>query len=275
MIIACLQMTSCPDVTQNMDELKQQCLNLPKERPLLLCLPEGFACFAGAADANLQLANNGQADEVIKQLAALCQEHNIWLSAGTIPLPASQTQHWAASLLFNAQGEVVGRYHKMHLFDVEVADGTGQYQESRYTAAGNEVVVVDSPFGPIGLSVCYDVRFPALYNKMRLEGAEMLLVPSAFTCPTGEAHWHALLRARAIENQCYVVAAAQVGDHGHGRHTYGHSVIISPWGEIVAENKKQRGLIYHTLDRSMLEQIRAKMPIILHTKFTCELKNEF
>ncbi|MDP5212777.1 carbon-nitrogen hydrolase family protein [Pseudoalteromonas tunicata] len=274
-MIVCLQMCSGPDVVQNLQNLKKACEDLPATRPLLLCLPESFVCFAGAPDANLKLAHSEQIDAVLDELAALSIKYDIWLAAGTLPLKANDNKHYAASLLFNAQGEIVAQYNKMHLFDVLVADQTGSYQESTYTQAGEQVCVVDSPFGKLGLSVCYDIRFAALYSKMRQLGAEIILVPSAFTQVTGAAHWHALLKARAIEQQCYVVAAAQVGDHGNNRHTYGHSLIVSPWGEVLAEQKTQCGLISYQADLALVAQIRAKMPIISHTKFTCELKNEF
>ncbi|HDY93615.1 MAG TPA: carbon-nitrogen hydrolase family protein, partial [Pseudoalteromonas sp.] len=163
--------------------------------------------------------------------------------------------------------ELVATYNKIHLFDVNVDDQTGSYRESDFTQAGSDVVVVDSPFGKIGLTVCYDLRFSGLFNELVRQGADIILVPSAFTVPTGQAHWQPLLTARAIETQCYVVAAAQHGTHENGRQTYGHSIIISPWGNILSELPTGTGFISCSADLDQLQKIRRDMPVQSHQRF--------
>ena len=155
----------------------------------------------------------------------------------------------------------------MHLFDVDVADKTASYRESDFTQAGDDVVVVATPFGKIGLTVCYDLRFSGLFSALTRQGAEIILVPSAFTVPTGQVHWQPLLKARAIETQCYVIAAAQYGTHQNGRQTYGHSIIISPWGEQIATLESGVGFISGYADLNQLNKIRRDMPVQSHQRF--------
>ena len=270
-MIACLQFTSSDDVSDNLKRLEGWLEQLPTARPLLLCLPEAFACFDAPSNVQHALGLGEAHEKLHSKLASLAKQFGIWLSAGTIPVSEGD-KYFAASFLFNEQGEEVARYDKIHLFDVDVADATANYRESASTHPGQNLVVVDSPFGRIGLSVCYDVRFPGLFQKLTQMGAEIILLPSAFTVPTGEAHWHTLLRARAIENQVYLVAPAMVGEHARGRKTYGHSLIVDPWGEIVAELAQQQGLLVYLPNREMVANVRAKMPLQQHNKFTYEFK---
>lgn len=270
-MIVCVQFTSSDDVTDNLARLTQWLKELPAERPLLVCLPEAFACFDAPSTVQHALGSAEQHTQLHNKLAELAKQFGIWLSAGTIPVSEGD-KYFAASFLFNDLGEQVARYDKIHLFDVDVADATANYRESASTHAGSKLVVVDSPFGKIGLTVCYDVRFPGLFQSLCQMGAEIILVPSAFTVPTGEAHWHTLLRARAIENQVYIVAAAMVGEHARGRKTYGHSLIVDPWGEIVAELAQQQGLLVYLPNKEMVANVRAKMPLQQHNKFTYEFK---
>lgn len=263
--IVALQMCSSTSPSQNIAWLNEQLTNLPQTRPLLVCLPESFLVFSKDSHASYEVGK--QSDSYQQQLSALCQQFDIWLAAGTLPIAQTNGKYLAASLLFNNQGAVVAKYNKIHLFDVDVADNTHSYRESDATQAGSEVTVVDSPFGKIGLSVCYDLRFSSLYTAMQRLGAEIILVPSAFTTVTGKAHWHVLLKARAIETQSYVVAAAQVGQHENGRETYGHSIIISPWGETLAELSEGTGFINHHLDLNRLNEIRRDMPILSQQRF--------
>lgn len=263
--IIVIQMCSGISVQQNLIQLEQQLSQLPHERPLLVCLPESFLVFAKHGQDALTVAQ--QSDDYQRQLSALCLKYNIWLAAGTIPIATDSNKYVAASLLFNSFGEIVAQYNKMHLFDVDVADGTGAYRESNFTQAGNDVVVVDTPFGKIGLTVCYDLRFSGLFSALQRAGAEIILVPSAFTTVTGAAHWQPLLTARAIETQSYVIAAAQAGQHENGRATYGHSLIISPWGEILNELKNGIGFIGCQPDLTQLHAIRRDMPVQSHQRF--------
>ena len=238
-----LQMVSVPDVESNLAFVEHQLKKLNHSEPVLVVLPECFACF-GASDRHISKVAEAKGDGPIQQaLGDLARKYGVWLAGGSIPLRSgSQERYTASCLLFDEQGNERAEYQKIHLFDVSVADSTGSYLESKYTDAGNEVVVVkDTPFGSIGLSICYDVRFPGLYQAMG--NVDVILVPAAFTYTTGQAHWHPLLRARAIEKQSYLVAANQGGVHDNGRETFGHSCVISPWGEIIAEIPSGGGLI--------------------------------
>ncbi|MGB1291399.1 MAG: carbon-nitrogen hydrolase family protein [Pseudoalteromonas sp.] len=263
--IIALQMCSGINAQENLAQLEQQLCSLPSTRPLLVCLPESFLVFAKSGADTLAVAQ--KSDKYQAQLSQLCCKYDIWLAAGTLPIATDNNKYYAASLLFNSLGDVVARYNKIHLFDVDVADGTGAYRESNFTQAGNDVVVVDSPFGKIGLTVCYDLRFSGLFSALQRAGAEVILVPSAFTTVTGAAHWQPLLTARAIETQSYVIAAAQVGQHENGRATYGHSLIISPWGNILSELKNGVGFIGCQPDLSQLHAIRRDMPVQSHQRF--------
>jgi nitrilase len=199
-------------------------------------------------------------------LAEQARRHGVWLVGGTIPLRASEPGKMrAACLLLNDRGERVARYDKMHLFDVALPNGE-QYQESNVFEAGDQVVVVDTPFGRLGLAVCYDLRFPELFRVMLDQGAEVFALPAAFTALTGKAHWEVLLRARAIENLAYVVAAAQGGYHANGRETYGDSLIASPWGEVLDRLPRGSGVVMAELDRARLAQVRASLPSIHHRR---------
>ncbi|WP_425469283.1 carbon-nitrogen hydrolase family protein [Pseudoalteromonas neustonica] len=264
-MIVAMQMCSGVCADENINQLKQLLLKLPKTRPLLVCLPESFLVFGKSGQDALAVAK--QSDYYQQQLSALCRLHDIWLAAGTLPISANNDRYFAASLLFNSSGEVLAQYNKIHLFDVDVADGTGSYRESNFTQAGENVVVVDSPFGKIGLTVCYDLRFSGLFSALQRQGAEVILVPSAFTTVTGEAHWQPLLKARAIETQSYVIAAAQAGQHENGRATYGHSIIISPWGDVLSELANGIGFIGCQPDLNQLHAIRRDMPVQSHQRF--------
>ncbi len=263
--VVAVQMCSGMNAEQNMAFLADTLAQLPTTRPLLVCLPESFLIFSKHTQASYQLGLH--IEQYTAALAALCKQHNIWLAAGTVPVSQPNGKYLAASFLFNNQGEVVAQYNKIHLFDVDVADGTRNYRESDATEAGKDIVVVDSPFGKIGLAVCYDLRFSGLFTAMQRQGAELILVPSAFTTVTGAAHWHTLLAARAIETQCYVVAAAQWGEHENGRQTYGHSIIISPWGNTLSELASGTGFISHELDLNRLNTIRQDMPVQSQQRF--------
>ncbi|MCQ8879143.1 carbon-nitrogen hydrolase family protein [Pseudoalteromonas shioyasakiensis] len=263
--IVALQMCSGIDANQNLQQLEQQLHQLPTTRPMLVCLPESFLIFAKHGKDALALAEQSAGYQA--RLATLCRKFDIWLAAGTMPIATNNNKYLAASLLFNSAGSVVAHYNKIHLFDVDVADGTGAYRESNFTQAGDDVVVVDSPFGKIGLTVCYDLRFSGLYSTLQRLGAEIILVPSAFTTVTGKAHWQPLLTARAIETQSYVIAAAQAGQHENGRSTYGHSLIISPWGEVLSELKSGTGFIGCQPDLAQLHAIRRDMPVQSHQRF--------
>jgi len=201
-------------------------------------------------------------------LAAQARRHRVWLVGGTIPLAAnSANKVRAACLLFNDRGERVARYDKIHLFDVSLDNGE-QYLESRSFEPGDEVVVADTPCGKLGLAVCYDLRFPELFRRLLDRGAELFVVPAAFTAHTGKAHWEVLVRARAIENLAYVIAAAQGGRHANGRETHGDSMIVSPWGEVLARRTHGAGHASADCDRARLQAVRASLPSIRHRRLS-------
>ena len=250
----------------NRQQIVEQLATLPDERPCLVVLPENFACLGATADYQAVAETLGDGP-IQLQLAAWARENEIWLVAGSLPTRVTgETRLHTSSLVYGPDGSLQGHYHKLHLFDVDVADGHGHYRESASFVPGEQWCVIDTPFGGLGLSICYDVRFPELYRQLRAAGASVLLVPAAFTHVTGEAHWLPLLRARAIENQCYVVAANQCGQHGAGRRTWGHSVIIDPWGQVLAEAQENVGLIQAELNPQFLKQIRHDMPVLNHAR---------
>lgn len=270
--LTALQLTSSSDPLANIQQIRAMLATIPAHRPQLVALPEGALCFDGAVDANQQLKEPlGQGDWQ-QQIAGLAQEFQIYLLLGTFPTALSGTDKFAASsLLFDPEGQLCADYQKIHLFDADVADGTGSYRESDRTAAGNKITVAELPDLNLGMAVCYDMRFPGLFQAMVQQGMTVLALPSAFTTVTGAAHWHTLLRARAIETQCFVIAPAQTGCHQNGRKTFGHSLIIDPWGQILADAGEAPGVISVTIDLTEVTNLRRKMPVQRHQRFTSEL----
>lgn len=265
-MISVLQWTSRASWDENKVIIEQLFMQLPDARPQLVVLPEMFAVF-GAGEAKqgeiAELKGKGPIQDFIAKLA---REHGVWVLAGTMPLKAGE-RYAAASLLFDDKGEQQGRYDKIHLFDAEVSDGTKTYKESNYVRPGNRLVVVQTPFGRLGLTVCYDLRFPEMFRALRSQGAELIALPSAFTKVTGEAHWESLIRARAIENQLYMIAPNQCGTHEDGRETWGHSMIIDPWGRVLAEQQDTAGVIHAEIDLNELHALRKRMPVQQHNQF--------
>ena len=262
--IAVAQMCSSADLDENLAALDNLCQQAVEQKASTLILPENFAFMGVTEHDKLSIAEIVGEGVIQARLSTLAARYQLWIIAGTIPIQAPNHRVFASSLVFNAAGIQVARYDKMHLFDVVISE-TETYQESETIAPGeNKPIVVDTPVGCIGLSVCYDVRFPALYRALLLKNAELFTVVSAFTETTGRAHWHVLLRARAIENMCYVLGSNQVGTHAGGQTTYGHSVIINPWGEIIAELEHGTGIICAEIDLEYLHQKRAAFPCIKH-----------
>ena len=206
-----------------------------------------------------------EGNPAVERFRALAKELGVWLHIGSIAVRLSDSKAANRSLLMTPQGEIAARYDKIHMFDVDLPGGES-YRESKNFQSGDKAVLADLPWGRLGLTTCYDLRFPALYRSLAKAGADFLSVPSAFTKQTGEAHWHVLLRARAIETGCFVFAAAQGGDHEVGRATYGHSLIVSPWGEVVSEAGVEPDVIFADIDPALVSDARSRIPSLRHDR---------
>ena len=269
MKIAALQMVSSPVVQDNLRTAQALVQQAADQGAELVALPEYF-CAMGRRDTDkLAYAESASDGPIQTALATWAREAGVWLVGGTLPLVADVPGHVRnTSLLFSPHGDCVARYDKVHLF--RFATGQEQYDESQVVEPGNRPVsaTITDRSGQswvLGLSVCYDLRFPELYRAHAAAGADVLLVPSAFTHTTGRAHWELLLRARAVENQCYVLAPAQGGIHDNGRHTWGHSMLVDPWGQVQAEQATEgAGVVLGQLDRTYLQQVRQQLPALEH-----------
>ena len=261
--IAALQMVSGPRVAENLAVAGALVEDAVAQGAQLVVLPEYFPII-GAADADRVRAREAFGHGPIQAwLAETAQRHGIWLFAGSIPLAASAPDKMRnSSLVYNPAGECVERYDKVHLFGFRKGDEA--YDEASFIEAGDQLVAVDTPFGRVALSICYDLRFPELYRA--LSPVDLILVPAAFTETTGRAHWEILLRARAIENQCYLLAVGQGGTHENGRMTHGNSMIIDPWGEILDRKAKGPGVVIADLDHQRIAEIRESLPALAHRK---------
>lgn len=267
--LAAIQMTSVADVTANLQQARQGIEEAARQGAVMAVLPENFAFMATDESARVALAEADGAGPIQDFLARAARECGLWIVGGTIPLQSEEHgRPFAACCVWNDQGERAGRYDKIHMFDVRVPESTEAYRESRRTKAGASVLVLPTPFGRLGVAVCYDLRFPELFRAMLEHEVNIMALPAAFTQRTGQAHWHTLLKARAIENLCYVVAAAQSGEHPGGRLTYGHSMIIGPWGEVLAEAAPGPGVVTATMDIDYLERLRTQFPAISHRRLT-------
>jgi len=263
--VAAIQMTSGPDVAANLAAAGALLERAAREGARVAALPENFS-FMGRADADKRAVGERDGDGPVQQfLAERARALGLWIVGGTTPISQQPGERVAAAcLVYNDQGERIARYDKVHLFDVAIPGRAEKYRESANTAPGARQVLVPTPAGLLGLSVCYDVRFPELYRPMAAAGAQWFTVPSAFTLPTGRAHWETLLRARAIENLSYVVAAAQWGRHASGRETYGDSLIIDHWGTILSRLPSGEGVIVSRLDLAAQEVARRDFPALSH-----------
>lgn len=276
--LSLIQLSSSTDVAVNLKKIegflveittKYAMLTPPMESGLedavkhLVVLPECCLHFGGRDSEQLALAVKSASDDYLRvALAKLAAKFSVYLVAGSIPIAASSNQKFTnSSCMFSPKGQLLGQYDKIHLFDVQVGDNTGSYCESRFTQAGTDTCLVKTDFANIGLTICFDLRFPMLFQKLTHAGADIITVPSAFTKVTGKAHWLALLQARAVENQVYIIAAGQQGMHDNGRETWGHSMIINPWGEIEQCIEEGEGYISVDYQANDLAEIRASMPL--------------
>ncbi|MDO4233934.1 carbon-nitrogen hydrolase family protein [Pseudomonas sp.] len=270
MSFAVIQMVSQSDVPANLAQARRLLERAAANGAKLAVLPENFAAMGRRDMADIGRAEAMGEGPILPWLKQTARDLTLWIVAGTIPLPPRDqpdAKSNACSLLIDDRGEVVARYDKLHLFDVDVADARGRYRESDDYAFGSNVVVADTPVGRLGLTVCYDLRFPELYSELRAAGAELISAPSAFTAVTGAAHWDVLIRARAIETQCYVLAAAQGGVHPGPRETHGHAAIIDPWGRVLAQHDQGETVLVAERDSSEQASIRARMPVVNHRRF--------
>ena len=267
MRVAAVQMTSGPDVAANLEAARYQLGRCAEAGAVVAVLPENFA-FMGLRDADkLAVAEESGAGPIQEALARIARDLGLWVVGGTLPLRVpGESRVAAASLLFDASGACVARYDKIHLFDVDIPGKPESYRESAQVAPGASVVVVDTPAGRLGMAVCYDVRFPELFRAMLARGAEWFALPAAFTVPTGRAHWDLLLRARAVENLAPVVAAAQTGFHPGGRETYGHSLVVDHWGEVLARRPRGPGVVVTAIDRDAQRRARSEFPALDHRR---------
>ncbi|MBC9252157.1 carbon-nitrogen hydrolase [Pseudomonas alcaligenes] len=270
MSFAVIQMVSQDDVLANLSAARRLLEQAAAGGARLAVLPENFAAMGRRDLAALGRAEADGTGPILPWLKQAARDLRLWIVAGTIPLPPDDrpaAKAHACSLLVDERGERVVRYDKLHLFDVDVADSRGRYRESDDYAFGGQVVVADTPVGRLGLTVCYDLRFPELYSRLREAGAELITAPAAFTAVTGAAHWQVLTRARAIETQCYVLAAGQGGSHPGGRETFGHSALIDPWGRVLAEQPQGEAVLLGQRDAEEQAAIRQRMPIARHRRF--------
>lgn len=264
--LAAVQMASGPRVDANLAEAERLVAHAARAGARLIALPENFALMA-MSDADRLGAAEDEGDGPMQDcLSRLAREQGVWLVGGTLPLKSPDaTRVRAACLVYDASGRRVARYDKIHLFDVRLGNGE-EYRESNTIEPGAEAVVVETPYGRLGLAVCYDLRFPELFRALLAQGAELYAVPSAFTAHTGRAHWETLVRARAIENLAYVLAPDQGGHHANGRETHGETLIVNPWGEVLDRVPKGAGIAFAEIDLDYLRETRERLPSIHHRR---------
>jgi predicted amidohydrolase len=265
--VAAIQMASGPNVGANLIEAGRLIAMAADSGAKLVVLPENFALMGMAEFDKVNIREADGHGPIQEFLAEQAAKHGVWLVGGTVPLAAHAADKVrGACLLFDDQGRRVARYDKIHLFDVHLTASGEHYIESETIEAGDQVVVTDTPFGRLGLAVCYDLRFPELFRKMVAQGVDIIAIPAAFTAITGKAHWATLVRARAVENLCYVIAAAQGGYHVNGRETYGDSMIVDPWGVILDQLPHGSGFVIAEMDREYLKSTRRNFPALEHRK---------
>lgn len=269
--IGIIQMTSGPEPQANLAFIRQQLDNLSRSDVELVLTPENALVCGCKEDYHRHAEIPGQGP-LQQALAELAQQYQVWLVVGSMPL-RQEGRVTTSTLVYNPQGELVDSYDKLHMFDVDVADNHARYRESETFAPGSRLTVLDTPLGRLGLTICYDVRFPHMYSELRNQGANIITVPAAFTATTGKAHWETLLKARAIETQCWIVAANQGGIHPDGRETWGHSMVVDPWGKIVMQLDQKAGVLVAEIDHTITNSVRANMPLAEHARFTATFKS--
>ena len=269
-----VQLRSGRAVAPNLDKAEALIRRAAKGGAQYVQTPENTGIMELKPELVLAAAESEGKSALLAWAKARARDLGIWLHVGSIAIKLDQTRVANRSYLIDPKGRVAARYDKLHMFDVDLAGGES-YRESQYFCPGAKAVLADLPFGRLGLSICYDLRFPSLYRALAAAGAELIAIPAAFTKQTGEAHWHVLTRARAIETGAFVLAATQGGLHENGRSTFGHSIVVSPWGEILAEAGEEPGVIFADLDLAASEEARARIPAIKHGReFEIEIAGE-
>ena len=263
--VACVQTNSARDVAPSVEAAAEWVRTARMQGAELILLPENASMMEPDYPRLLEKAAFQDDDLALKAFRELARETASWIVIGSLPIKLSADKVANRSFVISADGEIAAHYDKIHLFDVDLGDGES-YRESEEREPGSQAVVCDTPWGKLGMSVCYDVRFPHLYRFLAKAGACFLSVPAAFTRPSGEAHWRVLLRARAIETGCFVIAPAQCGDHAEGRRTYGHSLIVDPWGRVLADGGDEPGFIIADIDPSLSVEARGKIPSLSHDR---------
>ena len=272
--IAAVQMNSAGDVKQNLNAARKHIAHAAESGASLVVLPEMFICMGEPLGQWVHYAEPFGEGPIQLALSDAAKEHQIWIVGGTLPiLGESSDKAYASCLVFDDTGTCVARYDKMHLFDVIVEPGVESYQESLFTLPGDHITYLDSPFGRIGLAVCYDLRFPGLFMQLAEAKCDIIIVPSAFTAKTGIAHFETLVRARALDTLAYVITANQTGTHSGNRKTFGHSMIVGPWGNILQSMRDQTGYIISAIDHELIKNTRQRFPLQMHNKFDAKLDN--
>jgi predicted amidohydrolase len=262
---ACVQLRSTDDVDENIRDTCDLIREAHANGAVFIATPENTTLMAPDGGAKLENSYPEDRDPALPKFCALAEELGAWLLIGSLAIKVSDTKTANRSYLIGPKGNIVKRYDKIFLFDVELPSGE-KYRESNTVAGGDRAALTDLPWGKLGMTVCYDLRFPQLYRTLAKAGAFLFTIPSAFTETTGKAHWHTLIRARAIENGAFVVAPAQGGHHANGRQTYGHSLIVAPWGEVLAEAGTEPGVIVADIDPAASDAARARIPNLQHDR---------
>ena len=267
MKVAALQLCASDDPVANLAHTLSMVQQASEAGAQFIATPEVTNCVSSSRRRQNEVLALQENDQTLAAMCTAAARFGVWISVGSLALKLPDDDRFTnRSFMIDPSGQIVAQYDKIHMFDVTLSE-TEQYRESDGYRAGDHAVIADTAFGKIGMTICYDIRFPHLYRGLAKSGASILLIPAAFAQPTGRAHWEVLLRARAIETGCFVIAAAQTGEHqtsqGRPRKTYGHSMIVSPWGEILADAGEDQGIIYADLDLSLVESTRARVPSIL------------
>lgn len=265
--LAAVQITTGPDVEKNLAAIEIQIESAVKDGANIIALPEVFACYDSQKYLALGQQELQATGNLRSRMSSWAKDYKVYLIGGTIPvLEPKESKVYPRCYFYNDQGEELGYYDKIHLFDVDISDAQGRYRESDMFLSGDEIKVFPTPYGNVGLTICYDLRFPYVFDRLRKAGADIISVVAAFTETTGKAHWQPLLQARAIEQQCYILASNQWGQHDEKRRTFGHSMVISPWGEVLDQLPTGEGFSCAEIDLEEVQRIRREMPIANHQR---------